>query len=179
MTRTTRHVTHLQRLLRTSRSPVETAVRLTLGLVLLPHGAQHLLGAFGGYGPEATIKWMTGMLGVPAWVAAVAIVVEFVGPLALVAGAGARVAGLALAVFMGVAASTHVANGFFMNWFGALPAGAEGYEYHLLAIAMAGAIAVRGAGAWSVDAWLTQGAPDRQTADVAAVGTNLGARAAR
>jgi putative oxidoreductase len=148
--------TIVQHMLRTSGSGVETVARLSLGLVLLPHGAQHLLGVFGGYGFGATIAWMTSTLGVPMWLAALAIVVEFVAPLALVIGVGARLAALSLALSMTVAASTHVSKGFFMNWFGTLPSGAEGFEYHVLAITMAGTIAVRGAGAWSVDTWLTR-----------------------
>jgi putative oxidoreductase len=49
------------------------------------------------------------------------------------------------------ALSTHVANGFFMNWFGTLPAGSEGFEYHILMIALAAVVVARGSGAWSVD----------------------------
>src|SRR5437899_12145749 len=95
--------------------------------------------------------------GLPVLAPLLGIVFEFVAPLALILGVGARLAGAALAVFMAVAASTHISNGFFMNWFGRLPAGAEGFEYHLLTIALAVAVAVRGAGAWSVDSWLTHG----------------------
>jgi putative oxidoreductase len=45
--------------------------------------------------------------------------------------------------------TTHIHVGFFMNWFGA-QAG-EGYEYHLLALALAVPLILRGAGAVSVD----------------------------
>jgi len=69
----------------------------------------------------------------PAPLAAAGIVLEFVGPVALILGLGTRAAGLAMAVFMAVAGFTHVGNGFFMNWFGAQPAGVEGFEFHLLA----------------------------------------------
>jgi putative oxidoreductase len=130
--------------------------RLTLAAVLWPHGAQHLLGWFGGSGFSATLAWMTETLGVPAVVAALAIVFEFVGPLALALGIGARAVGLGLAGFMAVAASTHLQNGFFMNWFGQQPAGVEGVEYHLLAMAMALVIAGQGGGAASLDLWLTR-----------------------
>jgi putative oxidoreductase len=129
----------------------QALVRIALGAVLLPHGAQHLFGLFGGYGFSGTLAWMTATLGIPAPLAAAGIVLEVVGPLALILGAGSRVAGLAMAVFMAVAASTHAANGFFMNWFGGLAAGAEGFEYHLLAIAMALAVAIGGGGRWSID----------------------------
>ena len=128
-----------------------TMLRATLGLVLFPHGAQHLLGWFGGYGFEGTMAWMTGTVGIPAPLAAAGILLEFFGPLALLAGVATRLFGAALAVFMATAASTHLQHGFFMNWYGNLPAGSEGFEFHLLAIAMAGALAISGGGAWSVD----------------------------
>jgi putative oxidoreductase len=73
-----------------------------------------------------------------------------------VAGLGGRFAAMGLAGLMAVAAQTHAANGFFMNWFGTLPAGAEGFEYHLLVIAIALAVAVRGSGAFSVDGWVAR-----------------------
>jgi putative oxidoreductase len=132
-------------------SATQTLLRLTLALVLLPHGAQHLLGAFGGYGFAATVAWMSGPLGFPAPLAAAGILLEFFGPLLLLAGIGSRVVALALAVFMAIAGSTHVANGFFMNWFGNLPAGTEGFEYHILVVAIAAVIAVNGGGAYSLD----------------------------
>jgi putative oxidoreductase len=155
----TSQISALQGLFHTTKSPVETMLRVTVGAILLPHGAQHLLAMFGGFGFRATLEWMTGTLGLPAVLAAVGIVIELVAPLALILGAGVRFAGAVLAVFMTVAASTHTSNGFFMNWFGKLPAGAEGFEYHLLAIALAVAVAARGAGAWSVDSWLTRRTP--------------------
>lgn len=132
----------------------ETLLRLTLALVLLPHGLQHAFGWFGGYGFKGTLGWMTGTLGIPAPLAAAGIVLEVAGPLFLIAGIGSRVWGAALAVFMAAAASTHAANGFFMNWFGARPAGSEGFEYHLLAIAIAVAVAINGGGKFSIDGLL-------------------------
>lgn len=135
----------------TDNSATQTLLRVTLALVVLPHGAQHLLGAFGGYGFDATVAWMSGLLGIPAPLAAAAILFEFIGPLLLLAGFGSRLVALALAVFMTTAGSTHIANGFFMNWLGAMNAGVEGFEYHILAVAMASAIAVNGGGAYSID----------------------------
>jgi len=134
----------------------QTLLRLTLGVVLLPHGLQHAFGWFGGYGFGPTVEWMVATLGVPPALAAASIVVEVVAPLALILGAGARLAGVALAAFMATAASTHAANGFFMNWMGTMPAGAEGFEFHLLAIAIAVAIVGQGAGAYSIDRLLAR-----------------------
>jgi putative oxidoreductase len=130
-------------------------LRIALGAILFPHGAQHLLGWFGGYGFAGTLGWMTSV-GFPAPLAAVAIVVEFLAPIALIAGIGGRLAALGVVGLMLGAASTHVQHGFFMNWFGQMPAGAEGFEYHLLMIAMAIAIVIGGSGAWSVDRLLSR-----------------------
>jgi len=94
------------------------------------------------------------VLGIPVALATFAVFVEFFAPIALVVGLGGRFAALGLAGLMAVAAQTHASSGFFMNWFGTLEAGAEGFEYHLLAIAIAVAVAVRGSGAFSVDRWL-------------------------
>lgn len=132
-------------------SATQAMLRLAFGFILLPHGAQHLLGAFGGYGFQATVAWMTGTLGIPAPLAVAGVLLEFFGALLLIAGVATRATAAALAVFMATAASTHVPNGFFMNWFGALPAGTEGFEYHLLAIAICIALALRGGGALAVD----------------------------
>jgi putative oxidoreductase len=130
-------------------------LRIALGAILFPHGAQHLLGWFGGYGFSGTLGWMTSV-GFPGPLAVIAIVVEFLAPIALVTGIGGRLAALGVVGLMLGAASTHVQNGFFMNWFGQMPAGAEGFEYHLLMIAMAVAIVIGGSGAWSVDRLLSR-----------------------
>jgi putative oxidoreductase len=144
------------RALDTTSSRSHAALRIALAAVLLPHGMQHLLGLLGGPGLAGTLGWMTGTLGIPAPLAAAGILVEFVGPGLLFLGIGSRVWGAALAVFMATAATTHVTNGFFMNWFGALPAGSEGFEYHVLAVAIAVSVAVNGGGAFSLDRLLAK-----------------------
>jgi putative oxidoreductase len=138
----------------TSRDVAPTLLRLVLALVMFPHGAQHLLGWFGGYGFAGTYQWMTS-LGFPGPLAAVAIVTEFLAPLALAAGLAGRVAALGVTALMLGAVTVHAGNGFFMNWFGALPAGSEGFEYHLLVLAMAVAVLIAGSGRWSLDRWIT------------------------
>ena len=97
---------------------------------------------------------MTDTLGFPAPLAVLALITEITAPVALVLGLGARVAALGIVGLMLGALSTHVPNGFFMNWFGALPPGQEGFEYHLIAIALAGTVVLQGSGAWSLDRWL-------------------------
>lgn len=142
--------------IRTDNDPASALVRVVLGLVMFPHGAQHLLGWFGGYGFAGTHEWMTVTLGFPSVLAAIAIVTEFVAPLALISGVGGRLAALGITGLMLGAVSTHLPNGFFMNWFGSMSAGSEGYEYHILAMTLALVVVIRGSGAWSVDRFLTK-----------------------
>jgi len=141
----------LSKLVVTDRDPAATVARVSLGAILFPHGAQHALGWFGGYGFSGTLGWMTGTLGIPAPIAAFGIVVELVAPVLLVLGLGGRATALLLIGFMAKAGSTHLANGFFMNWFGGMGPGAEGFEYHLLAIALATIVAIKGMGRYSLD----------------------------
>ena len=138
-----------------TRAEVSPAItRVALGLLLFPHGAQHFLGWFGGYGFAGTHQWITETLGFHPIAAAIAITTELLAPIALVVGLGGRVAALGVIGLMIGATSTHLENGFFMNWFGALPAGAEGYEYHLLMIVVATGVLLQGSGALSLDRWI-------------------------
>ena len=145
----------LRKIVSTNTDQGALIARVTVGAVLMPHGFQHALGLLGGYGFTGTLQWMTETLGFPAPLAAIAIVVELIAPFALILGLGGRVAALGLAGLMVGAASSHAQNGFFMNWFGSLPSGTEGFEYHLLAIGLAAAVVFYGSGALSIDQWLT------------------------
>jgi putative oxidoreductase len=145
----------LRKLIFTDADLGALAGRVMLGVIMLPHGFQHALGLFGGYGFSGTLGWMTKTLGFPGPLAAFAIVTELIAPFALLAGLGGRLAALGIISIMAGALSTHASNGFFMNWFGALPAGAEGFEYHLLAIGLAAVVTLNGSGALSLDRWLT------------------------
>jgi len=125
-------------------------LRLTLGLVMLPHGAQKLLGWFGGLGFDGTLGLFTQKMGVPWLVAFLVVLGESFGSLALLAGLLTRFVAASLAVIMlGAITMVHLPNGFFMNWFGQQKG--EGYEYHLLIIGIAAALLVTGGGRWSVD----------------------------
>ncbi len=138
-----------KKLLQTSNEFTLTFVRLLLGIVFFAHGAQKLLGWFGGFGFTATVGAFVKM-GMPLAIAYFAIFVEFFGGLSLIFGFLARLAGLGIAAEMcGAIATVHYPNGLFMNWYG-LQKG-EGFEYHLLAIAIGVLIMVRGAGALSLD----------------------------
>jgi putative oxidoreductase len=143
----------LERLLATTGDVAPTIARLALGVVMFPHGAQKMLGWFGGYGYSGTMGYFTHS-GIPAVFAFLAIMAEFLGSIGLIIGALARVAAFGIAVNMVVAIVTvHASQGFFMNWFGNQKG--EGFEYHLLAIALAAIVMVKGAGLKSVDRWLS------------------------
>lgn len=143
-------------LLRTSDDRVAFGLRVTLALVMFPHGAQKLFGWFGGYGFAGTMGFFTDTMHIPAPLAFLAIMAESVGAIALLLGFTGRIAAFGIAVNMAVAALTsHVGHGFFMNWFGNQKG--EGFEYHLLAIALALAVVLKGSGRWSVDRALTRG----------------------
>lgn len=140
-----------RKLVATDRDHAATLARVAVGTIIFPHGAQHALGWFGGYGFSGTLGWMTGTLGFPAPLAALGIVTELVAPVLMVLGVGGRATAAALMVHMAFASSPHWSTGFFMNWFGAHAAGVEGFEYHLLAMALAAVVVVKGMGALSLD----------------------------
>ena len=145
----------LRKLFSTNPDAGVLAARITLGTIMIPHGFQHALGLFGGYGFDGTLAWMTKTLGFPAPLAALAIATELIAPCALVVGLAGRFAALGIIGIMAGAIITHAPNGFFMNWFGGLPAGVEGFEYHLLAIGLGAVVVMDGSGAFSVDACLS------------------------
>lgn len=146
----------LRRLMLTDDDISRTIVRLFLGIVMFPHGAQKLLGWFGGYGFEATIQGLSQRVGVPIVLIFLVIIIEFFGSLALILGFLGRIAAFGvLCVMLGAVFTSHLANGFFMNWYGNKPG--EGFEYHLLAIGMALAVMAKGSGAYSADRSITRG----------------------
>ena len=121
-----------------------------LGVVMFPHGAQKVLGWFGGHGFARTMHAFTTQMHIPALFALLAIVVEFCGSLGLIVGLLTRIAAFGIFCVMAVAiAMVHWHNGFFMNWAGR-QAG-EGFEYHVLVIAMCLALMITGAGRGSLD----------------------------
>lgn len=137
-------------LLATGDDGAATILRLTLALVFFPHGAQKLLGWFGGPGFAGEMEILTGMVGLPVIVALLVILIEFFAPIALAAGFLTRPAALGIgAVMVGAVSVEHFRHGFFMNWFG--QQAGEGFEYHLLVIGIVLALLVKGGGALSVD----------------------------
>lgn len=140
----------LATLVRTDDAVAPLIARLVLGLVMLPHGAQKAFGWFGGYGFEGTMGFLTGQVGLPWIVAFLVIAIELVGSVALIVGALGRLAALGVvAVMVGAVTTSHLPNGFFMNWSG--QQAGEGFEYHLLALALAAIVLVAGSGRASAD----------------------------
>jgi putative oxidoreductase len=139
----------ISRLCATDDSTATAILRLVLGVVFFAHGAQKMLGWFGGFGFSATMGFFTAMH-IPAPLAFLAIAAEFFGGMGLIVGFLTRIAAFGIAVNMLVAVATiHHAFGFFMNWYGTQKG--EGCEYHLLVLAMAAFLMIRGAGAFSID----------------------------
>jgi putative oxidoreductase len=127
-----------------------TAIRVTLGVVFFAHGAQKVLGWFGGAGLKGTLRTMHDHLHLPIPVAFLAVMSEFLGGAGLIVGLLSRVAAVGVcATMLSAIVMVHWRNGLFMNWFGDRKG--HGIEYHLLAIALAIAIVVRGSGAASLD----------------------------
>ena len=141
-------------ILSTDNSIRLTILRVVLGLVMLPHGLQKTAGWFGGYGYTGTMGYFTS-IGIPAFLAFLAIAAESVGAVALVTGFTTRIAAFGLSVNMAVAAFMHAPNGFLMNWSGQQKG--EGYEYHLLVLAITTVLMIAGGGRFSIDRLLTRG----------------------
>jgi putative oxidoreductase len=146
----------LRKLTTTQNSSAIAILRLVLGVVFFAHGAQKMLGWFGGYGFTGTMGFFTGGLHIPAPFAFLAIAAEFFGGIGLLLGLLTRIAAFGIAVNMIVAIFTvHLQFGFFANWTGQQKG--EGYEYHLLVLAITAFLMIEGGGAFSVDRKLAGG----------------------
>lgn len=146
----------LQKIIKTNNSKAASILRVALGLVLFPHGAQKLLGWFGGFGFTGTMNYFTDTLHLPWIIALLVILIEFFAALMLITGTATRVAALLIIInFIGVILTAHLNNGFFINWLGNQKG--EGYEYHLLIIGMAASLLISGAGTFSVDSMMSRG----------------------
>ena len=127
-----------------------TILRIGLAVVMFPHGAQKVLGVFGGQGLEGTIDYFSEELGVPVILTVLVMAAEFLGSISLFFGFLTRLCAAGIGcVLVGAVLEVHLANGFFMNWSG--QGSGEGYEVHVLAIAMCAALVIEGGGRFSVD----------------------------
>ena len=138
-----------RKIVQTNDDVVMLVLRIMLGVVFIPHGIQKILGFSG------TMQMFTTNLHIPLVFAFLAIMAEFLGSWGLITGLLTRVAAFGIAVDMMVAVyMLHWQNGFFMNWFGNQKG--EGFEFHILVIAIAIALMIRGGGLWSVDRALSR-----------------------
>lgn len=136
-------------LYRTENDFASLVLRLVLGVLFVIHGSQKVFGAFGGPGPSATITGF-GQLGLPTIIPILVMIAEFAGGILLIVGFLTRLAALGIgAVMVGAIWFVHLPNGLFMNWMGTQKG--EGYEFHILVLAIAFALLIRGGGMLSVD----------------------------
>ena len=125
-------------------------IRLTVGIILFPHGAQKMLGLFGGYGFSGTMSFFTNTIHLPWLLGFLVIIIEFIGTISLIIGFASRIwSVLTIILMLGIVFTSHLDNGFFMNWFGNQKG--EGYEFHLLVIGLSLAAVINGSGKLSVD----------------------------
>lgn len=145
----------IRKMVQTDDDIASFLLRLFLGIVFFPHGMQKVFGWFGGAGFSGTMEGFTAQMGIPAFFALLAILAEAAGSLGLLTGFLTRIAAFGIGCNMAVAIyMVHFKNGFFMNWFGKQQG--EGFEYHLLVIALALALMIRGGGRWSIDRLLSE-----------------------
>lgn len=135
----------------TKKDWVGLVSRITLGAVIFPHGAQKMLGAFGGFGFDGTMHFFTESEGLPWILAFLIICIEFIGSIALIIGLGSRLWAMAMmGLFLGIIFTNQIEHGFFMNWFGTQQG--EGIEYSLLVLGIAFITFIQGSGKYSIDA---------------------------
>jgi putative oxidoreductase len=124
--------------------------RIVLGIIFFGHGAQKMLGWYGGPGLASSMRTFTEHLHLPSALAFLVIAGELFAGIGLVVGLFSRIAALIIALTMvGAIATVHFRFGLFLNWFGSQQG--HGIEYHLLAIVLALVVVVQGAGAFSLD----------------------------
>lgn len=148
----------MRKLFETDEAWTGLILRVMLGVVMFPHGAQKLLGWYGGFGFAGTLGFFTEQMHLPWLVALLVIIGESFGSLGLLIGLLTRVTAASMALIMvGAIGLVHWPNGFFMNWSG--KQAGEGFEYHLLVIAICAALVITGAGKWSGDSVIAKKLP--------------------
>jgi putative oxidoreductase len=145
----------LHKIVKTKEGFDLTILRIALGAVMFPHGAQKMLGWFGGGGWTGTMHFFTETVHMSYFTGALTILIEFFGSIMLITGTFTRVAALGiLGLFIGIIFNIALPNGFFMNWGG--DQHGEGFEYHLLVLGMSLALIIGGAGKLSVDSLISK-----------------------
>lgn len=139
-----------EKIFKTDNGIVPLVLRAALVIVVFPHGAQKLFGWFGGYGFFGMMDYFTETMGLPWIIGFLVIMLETIGAVALIAGFATRIISVFyIALALGIVFSSHIQNGFFMNWFG--NQAGEGYEYFILWIGIATVLVITGGGRWSLD----------------------------
>jgi putative oxidoreductase len=147
---TKKQIMMLSQLIRTEHQIAPLFLRVTLGFVVFRHGIEKF-----GTGYDGFYNYATQVLHVPSFLIPLTVLIETLGCLSLIVGFWVRPWALMLAaMFTGFILFEHAQHGFFMNWYGNLKG--EGYEYHLLVLAMCAALMASGAGRFSADRWWMQ-----------------------
>lgn len=128
------------------------SARIIAGGILFPHGAQKLLGYWGGHGYQSTMAYFTTTLGLPYLIGILVIGIEFLLPLFLIAGLFTRASAAVTAILMTGIIITVQHQYFFMNWFGDQQG--EGMEFFLLMIGLCLVCLFNGSGKYGIDHYL-------------------------
>ncbi|EMO52226.1 DoxX family protein [Leptospira noguchii] len=142
----------VQNFFSTKESFFPLLLRLGLSICIFPHGAQKLLGWFGGAGYETSMDYLVNTAQFPTALSTLAIVSEFFGSIGILLGFCTRLSAFGITCTLAVAGWTHKEIGFFMNWFG--NQNGEGFEYHILSVSMGLSLLLFGGGSWSLDSWI-------------------------
>jgi putative oxidoreductase len=127
--------------------------RIVLGVIFFAHGAQSMLGWYGGPGLARSMRTFTEQLHLPSTLAFLVLAGELFGGIGLIVGLFSRIAALVIMLTMvGAIVTVHFRFGLFLNWFGSQKG--DGIEYHLLVITLALVVLVEGAGPFSLDSLL-------------------------
>jgi putative oxidoreductase len=129
-----------------------TLLRVATGAIFVAHGAQKVLGLFGGPGLEGFAQW-SATLGIPAWLAYAAAFAELIGGLLLISSIGAPLGALLSgAVMLGAIWFVHLEKGFFAQ--------NGGYEYALLLLLNCIVIFLASGNCWPLASCSTKGKKD-------------------
>ncbi|MEP1094845.1 MAG: DoxX family protein [Cyclobacteriaceae bacterium] len=145
-------MSRIKSLIKTDNDIAPFIARIFLGLVIFPHGAQKILGIWGGHGLQAMMDSFQAWFGIHPVVSALVAFAEFFGSLALILGLFGRFMAATIVMVM-LGAIYYVVNDFFfMNWYS--QERGEGYEFHILAIALGLIVIIKGSGKYALDAWI-------------------------
>lgn len=153
--KTFKFMSYLKSLFSTKEHYSGLIVRLTLGIVILPHGLQFLFGWLGGSGFNGAMQYLTGYGGLPWIISLLVILLQSFGAVSILIGFAGRIMAFSTTIlFIGMIVTSHLDHGFFMNWLG--KQSGEGYEYHLLVIGLCINLLYTGSGSFSVDRFLSE-----------------------